>query len=222
MSRALWLRLPDGATLRAVLGWCLLVDLLFFPIYGGVNWLTGLRPRLLDLYLPEELAIPLVPQAIWVYLSLLLLFCLPIFTLPRQRAREEALAAIVGLLASAAMWLLLPARLGFQRVLPAGYESVFALVFALDTPHNLVPSLHVVFSTLAVLACGQTAPTRMRLWLWIWLAAISLSTVLTHQHHLLDVASGLVVAAVCRALVLRGLMRLRFSSTPFLARERVG
>ena len=198
-----WFRLPDGPTLATILAWLLFIDALFIPIYGSVNWLTGQRQGLLELYVPAELAIPLVPAAIWVYLSMFLLFCLPVFTLPRERAPVEALAAILGLLAAAAIWLLLPAQLGFTRVLPAGYEGLYKVLFALDAPHNLAPSLHIVFSTIAVLACAQDAPWPARLGLWAWLMAIAASTLLTHQHHVLDVATGLLVAFACRALVLR-------------------
>ena len=165
---------------------------------------------------------PLVPEAIWVYLSIFLLFCLPLFTLPRERARSEALAAILGLLVTATIWLLIPARLGFERVLPAGYEALYGAIFALDAPHNLVPSLHVVFSTIAVLACGQNAPRLVRFALWIWLTAIAASTLLTHQHHVLDVVSGLLVAFACRTLVLRWTIRMDMSFTPSFATENKG
>jgi membrane-associated phospholipid phosphatase len=222
MTAEPWFRLPDRPTLRTVLGWSLVIDALFFPVYGTVNWLTNQREDLLDLYLPTELAIPLVPEAIWVYLSMLLLFCLPIFTLSRERARNEALAAILGLFAAATIWLLLPGRLGFERVLPAGYEALYGTIFALDAPHNLVPSLHVVFSTLTVLACGQNAPGLARFGLWIWLVCIMASTLLTHQHHVLDVATGLIVAFSCRTLVLRWSMRQNISFIPFITRENIG
>ena len=217
-----WFRIPDAPTLRTVLAWCLVIDLLFFPVYGTINWLTQQREQLLALYLPAELAIPLVPAAIWIYLSMLLLFCLPIFTLSRERARAEALAAILGLFTAAAIWLLLPTRLGFERVLPAGYEGVYGMIFALDAPHNLVPSLHIVFSTLAVLACGHQAPKPARIGLWVWLFLIALSTVLTHQHHLLDVATGFIVAFASRAVVLRRSSRPSVSFIPLYSREKLG
>lgn len=222
MTAEPWFRLPDGPTLRTVLGWCLLIDVLFLTIYGSINWLTQQRENLLDLYLPVELAVPLVPEAIWVYFSMFLLFCLPLFTLPRERARNEALAAILGLLVSALIWLLLPARLGFERVLPIGYETLYELIFILDAPHNLVPSLHLVFSTLSVLACGRDAAKPIRLGLWIWLVCIAVSTLLTHQHHVLDVVTGFMVAVVCRSLVLRWAIRQNGSSISFIARENVG
>lgn len=203
MNRRPWFKLPDGPTLRTVLVWCLIIDVLFLAIYGSINWLTSQRTELFDLYLSMELAIPLVPESIWIYSSMLLLFCLPVFTISRDRARREAAAAILALFVAAFVWLLLPARLGFERVQPEGYEWVYGILFMLDHPHNLVPSLHVVFSTLVVLACGQNAPERIKVGLWLWLTAIAVSTVLTHQHHVLDVVTGLIVALVCRSLLVR-------------------
>ncbi len=222
MTAEPWFRVPDRPSLLTVLGWSLVIDALFLPVYTSVNWLTSQRQELLDLYLRAELAIPLVPEAIWIYLSMLLLFCLPIFTLPRERARTEALAAILGLFTSAIIWMLLPARLGFERLLPAGYEALYGAIFSLDAPHNLVPSLHVVFSTIAVQACGQNAPGLARLGLWIWLVCIMASTLLTHQHHLLDVVTGLMVAFSCRALTQHWAIRQDISLMPFSLKENKG
>lgn len=222
MTATPWLRVPDGPTLRTVLGWCLLIDALFFPTYAAINWLTHRREDLLQLYLGAELAIPLVAGTVWVYLSMLVLFCLPIFTLPRERARGEALSGILGLLTAAAIWLLLPAQLGFERVLPVGYEAIYGVMFALDAPHNLVPSLHIVFSTLVVLACGQHAPPLARFALWVWLVGIAASTVLTHQHHLLDVVAGLLLAFACRAVVLRWSRRPKVAFLPLATGEGIG
>lgn len=222
MNGRYWFRVPDRTTLLTILGWSLLIDALFFPIYGSINWLTSQRHDLLKLYLPAESTIPLVPEAIWIYLSMFLLFCLPLFTLPRERARHEAMAAILGLFTAAIFWLLLPAKLGFERVLPAGYETFYEMIFTLDAPHNLVPSLHVVFSTIAVQACAQNAPRIIRAGLWIWLTCIAASTLLTHQHHVLDVFIGLLVAFACRTIALRWAMRPDESFMPLFVKENKG
>lgn len=221
MNRRHWFQLPDGPTLRAVLAWCLIIDVLFFAIYGSINWLTSRRTDVFEFYVQMELAIPLVPKLIWVYLSMLLLFCLPIFTISRDRVRREASVAILALFVAALIWLLLPARLGFERVLPEGYELVYGTMFMLDHPHNLVPSLHIVFSSLAVLACGHNAPQQIKIGLWLWLTAIAVSTVLTHQHHVLDVVTGLLVAIVCRSLLVRPSASSDLVLTPSFNRENI-
>lgn len=221
MNRRPWFQVPDGRTLRTILTWCLIIDVLFFAVYGSINWLTSQRADLFELYVQMELAIPLVPASIWVYASMLLLFCLPIFTISRERVRREALAAILALFVAAFIWLMFPARLGFERIVPEEYGLAYETMFMLDHPHNLVPSLHIIFSSLVVLACGQNAPGRIKIGLWFWLAAIAASTVLTHQHHLLDIVTGLLVAIVCRTWLVRPSTRPALVFTPSFNRENI-
>jgi PAP2 superfamily len=62
-----------------------------------------------------------------------------------------------------------------------------------DPPANAAPSLHVSLTCLLLLALLRDYP---RYWLW-WTGFIGmvwLSTLLTRQHHLLDVGSGILLA----------------------------
>lgn len=165
-----------------------------------MNWLTSLRARPWHLYLPAELAIPFVPQLVWAYLSMYLLFPLPLFVLPQERMPTLGKQLIAGALVSAALFLLLPAELGFPRAVPAAapYGAIFAGVFRVDRPYNLVPSLHVIFSAAIALACADAVRRPARAALLAWLAVIVASTVLIHQHHLLDVGAALAVVFVLR------------------------
>jgi protein-tyrosine phosphatase len=63
----------------------------------------------------------------------------------------------------------------------------------MDAPHNLFPSLHIALRV--VLAATYAAHTRglLKLLCQVWFSLIALSTVLTHQHHLVDVAGGAVL-----------------------------
>ena len=110
---------------------------------------------------------------------------------------------IFGTLASGVLFLLFPAKLGFLRSIPieTTYGHIYASMFELDRPHNLVPSLHLVFSSLIVLACAQTSRTSCKVALFIWLAAIGVSTLLVHQHHLLDVVSAFLLVYFLRKYV---------------------
>lgn len=176
--------------------------MVFFSLYPVLNTFTAGRSAHFALYAEWELALPLVPQALGVYLSMYLLFVLPPCFVHREFIGLLGRQLIVGTLLAGAVFLLLPARLGFVRELPpVPYAAMFSLMFALDEPHNLVPSLHVVFSSLIALACADFARPWARHALHGWLALICASTVLVHQHHLLDVAAGLALAVALRRWV---------------------
>lgn len=189
---------------RAYGRWAALNLLAFGVLYPLVNWLTGVRATTFGLYLDAEKAIPFLPLWIWAYLSINLLFVLPPLVM---RAADMPLLGrrmLAATFAGCLVFLLLPARLGFERVLPpAGvYHAVFGGLFQADGPHNLVPSLHVTYASLCILGFQAAARRRTTRAAWgLWLAAIMASTVLVHQHHLLDVATGLLLAvAICRVL----------------------
>ena len=59
--------------------------------------------------------------------------------------------------------------------------------------HNWFPSLHVALSTTAVLVLWR-AWGRVPWGMIGWAAAISLSTLFVHQHHLADIAGGVLLA----------------------------
>jgi membrane-associated phospholipid phosphatase len=182
------------------LRWAFWVGVAFFSVYPSANWLTSQRNDLLPLYFPGELALPFVPQWIWIYLSMYVLFVLPPLFLTSEQLPQLGKQLIAGTIISGAIFLLFPASLGFDRVLPdtPPYNRVFAVIFQLDHPHNLVPSLHVVFSACIILALASKRGTWIYSLLMIWLTAILASTLLIHQHHLLDVISGLALTLILR------------------------
>jgi hypothetical protein len=186
--------------LRTYLVWSFWVGVAFFSVYPTMNWLTSLRARPWHLYAPAELAIPFVPQLVWVYLSMYALFALPAFVLPASRMPALGKQLIAGAIVSAICFLLLPAELGFARQLPgrAPYDAIFAGMFGIDRPYNLVPSLHVIFSAAIALACADVVRPAARVALLAWLVVIVASTVLVHQHHLIDVGAALAIVFVLR------------------------
>lgn len=191
---------PLPARLATFAGWGALVGIAFFSIYPTMNWLTGLRTGQHALYLEAELALPFVPQFIWLYLSMYLLFAVPPFFLNPAELKRLARELIAGTLLSGLIFLLLPARLGFPRIVPDDptLKTLYEGIFLLDQPFNLVPSLHVVYSAAIVFAVMARAGFGQRLFFAGWLALIAVSTLLVHQHHLLDVVAGLALASLMR------------------------
>jgi membrane-associated phospholipid phosphatase len=190
-TQSQWTAHPAPHNLRLTVRCTTMLLILFVIVYGSCNWLTSQRQNRHTLYFNWELGIPLVPEMIWGYLSLFVLFLLPVFCL-----RQEALVLLArriayGIWIAGAVFLLLPAELGFARA--ANTDAVFSVIHALDHPHNLAPSLHVIFSGLILGALGGASPPRLRHVFGGWFVLICAAVILVHQHHLLDVFSGILV-----------------------------
>ena len=148
-------------------------------------------------YFDAELAVPFVPALVWPYLSLYVLFFVPPFILEPKQMDVLGRSLVGVTVVAGIVFLLFPAQLGFERQVPADpfYASLFEGLFAVDHPHNLVPSLHVAFSGLILITLIGAVETRVaKAILAGWLVLLCLSTILVHQHHLLDIATGLLVA----------------------------
>ena len=71
--------------------------------------------------------------------------------------------------------------------------------FEIDLPHNMAPSLHVVYCGLILLTMVSDNKGILIKSVYIsWLILICLSTLFVHQHHILDVAAGLILAVFLR------------------------
>lgn len=194
---------PDGACWRAYLRFLGLFLLYFALVYFGLGSLSVWLGRSMDLYAAWETRIPCVPFMVWIYLSLYAIFTLPLLHMSFDQMAALSRQSTVMLLVAGATFLALPGRLGY---LPAAYTGIDGSILAfLDglsatTGHNLVPSLHVAFSALILLSCRDLVSWRLSLIYIVWLVLICASTVLTHQHHLLDIATGLALAISVRWL----------------------
>jgi membrane-associated phospholipid phosphatase len=190
-----WTLRPARHDVLVYARWALFLDLLFIGVYGTCNWIAAQRSDLARLYFDWELAIPFAPAMVWVYLSLFALFPLPAFALRVEELSALGRRLCFATLVSAVFFLLLPARLGFER--PAAvpdHELAFDFIYLLDLPHNLVPSLHISWSGLILAALRAASPAWAQRLFELWFALICVAVVLVHQHHVLDVIGGLLVA----------------------------
>jgi membrane-associated phospholipid phosphatase len=190
--------------------WALWVGVAFFGVYPTCNWLTSLRGEYFSLYFAAELNVPFIPQFMLAYLSMYVLFVMPPFFLQVDELKVLGKQLVIGTLLSGLIFLLIPANLGFVRQVPESeiLGPLYTNLFAVDMPHNMVPSLHVVFSALLLLAIAdESSSEKSRLFWYSWLIVICAATMLVHQHHLIDVIAGLALAFLLRK---------------FLTKERAG
>jgi membrane-associated phospholipid phosphatase len=184
-----WRRLLVGIIGAAV------VSVAFFPIYLGGAATSGILDHRLHLFAAWELALPFWPPMIVPYLSMFLLFLLPPLQLDEPELAELVRRLIVASLIGGAILLCLPSEIGFTDRHDAGvWQPIYDFIYAIDSRANAVPSFHVIYTTTILLAFIDAAKPKLRIVYLIWLFVVCVSTVLTHRHHLLDVAGGLAIA----------------------------
>jgi membrane-associated phospholipid phosphatase len=209
MGPPFWHR-PTWGRLRHYLVLSAAVGVWFGLVYGGADWLTRHHTYRVRLHLDAELAVPFVPAAVVVYLSLNLLFALAPFVLRTDReltALAVSLAVVIGI--AGLGFLIFPADNLFPPVDRMGSWSPlvgFAKWLALE--YNLAPSLHVAMGTVCAAVYSRQAPPAGRMGFWGWAGAIGVSAWLLHQHYIIDVITGYLLAFVGVRFVYDRLLRI--------------
>jgi protein-tyrosine phosphatase/1-acyl-sn-glycerol-3-phosphate acyltransferase/membrane-associated phospholipid phosphatase len=175
-----------------------LLSLLFLGVYTGCTWLAAQQTAVGEWYFGWERHIPFWPIMIVPYLSIDAFFlAAPFLCRDREELRVYSSRVTIAILAAGACFAWMPLRFAFER--PPGHGWAGALLQAfvsIDRPFNLFPSLHV---TLGVILAGiylRRATGALRLVCALWFVLIGVSTLFTYQHHVVDVAGGLALAAL--------------------------
>jgi protein-tyrosine phosphatase/membrane-associated phospholipid phosphatase len=185
------------------LAWAIGASAYFLGVYTICNWIASLRTGVPGLYFGWELRFPFVAVMIVPYLSEdVFFFFSPFLCRTRDEMRRHGIRLILAINIAALFFLLFPLRIGWPREPVSGANGLlFDLLRALDRPYNLAPSLHLALLVLLwVVYCRRTHGL-LRIAIQIWLVLIGVSTVLTHQHHLIDVVTGVALGALCLYLV---------------------
>jgi protein-tyrosine phosphatase/membrane-associated phospholipid phosphatase len=187
-----------------------LLSLLFLVVYSTTNWLTSQRGDVGTWYYEWERFIPFVPLFIVPYMSIDLFFIAAPFLCRDRRelglfARRVSFAIVV----AGICFLLVPLQLAVDRPAADGWlGAVFDWFRALDQPHNLFPSLHITLRLLLAEHYARHSRRGLKIVLLVWFSLIDVSTLLTHQHHVVDIAGGFVLAAICFYLMPEASARL--------------
>jgi hypothetical protein len=193
--------LPTWRRLATGVAGALMVSLAFFPIYLGGKATTGMLDHRLHLYADWELAVPFWPAMIVPYLSMFVLFLIPPFQLAEGELIELARRLVVASLIGGLVFFVLPSEIAFVERSDAGiWQWIYDGIYAVDGRANAVPSFHVIYTASILVSFMDVATPRLRLAYAVWLVVVCASTVLTHRHHLLDVAAGIAVVFVVRSL----------------------
>jgi predicted protein tyrosine phosphatase len=172
---------------------------LFLIVYGWCNWFTAQRSDVGMLFFEWERLIPFVPLMIVPYMSIDLFFV----AAPFLCRDDRELAALSKRIAAATIiagvcFLLFPLRFAFERPPADGWlGTVFDWFRTLDQPYNLLPSLHIAFRTILAEFYARHTRGLLRYASNLWFVLVGVSTLLTYQHHVMDVVAGFALGAYC-------------------------
>jgi membrane-associated phospholipid phosphatase len=175
------------------------LSLLFMVVYGGCSWITAHRSDVGTWYYSWESFIPFVPLMIIPYMSIFFFFvCGPFLCRSQEELRVLAQRITFAILVAGACFLLIPLRLSAVRQQPSDWTgAIFKFLHIFDQPYNLFPSLHIAFRTILADLYAKHTKGVIRLASHVWFILIGFSTLLTYQHHFVDIVGGFVLAAIC-------------------------
>lgn len=206
---------PGMASLRITLPLSYLFFKIFSSVYGGASLLAKLRRPHADFYFPWEMRLPFVPAAALVYLTVPLLLLLTPFILRTWRQfMPFFLTLTVETLIAGLFFLTMPLAQAYpQREADGFFGGVFALTDRLNLDYNKFPSLLIAFAVTAAIVFGRRCGWLGRSLFALWIVAVAASTMLIHEHQILDLAGGLVLGLACVATVQRRAADERYLGT---------
>lgn len=177
--------------------------LLFLSVYGGCNWMTAQRTDVGVWYYEWERLIPFWPLMIVPYLSIDAFFLVaPFLCRDRNELRTMSARIATAIVVAGMCFAVIPLRFAFDRPAIDGWLGVLFNGFTtLDRPFNLFPSLHITLAVILADTYARHTSGLLRIALLVWFALIGLSTVFTFQHHVVDLAGGLLLATIVHSLI---------------------
>ena len=176
----------------------------------------------LDLSTVWDARIPFRPAWIVIYLLSFVSWAITFVLLFRQRKEHvyrNSAAYLLTLLITFACFMLMPATMEWPEVTGKDFFSCLVrLVYSVDQPYNLCPSLHVVCSYYCWRCLYDTEgiPLWYRRFNFFFLLLVCCSVVFVKQHLLVDIPAGILVSEIPLLLA----KRFRWERLGYAAEKR--
>ena len=188
-------------------GWCAAI------LWLALNCLVYFGTRLLPdtavrhaVALPLDAKIPLVPAMIVVYILSYIYWGLSYLRIAQQE-RCTVWRFFVGAYIAKCICLICFLAYPTEIVRPEVpgkdiFSALTRLIYSLDEPNNLFPSIHCLESWLCFRGLNRMndVPKWLKIGAFAFTVLVCLSTVLVRQHYLLDIPAGLITGEIGLAL----------------------
>jgi protein-S-isoprenylcysteine O-methyltransferase Ste14 len=175
-----------------------------------VTWFAvqalGRAPDVFVTTLPFERTWPVIPWTEAVYVTTYLFVPLtPLLVVTRRDLRDFAIRGLVATIIVSVCWLVIPVVADNRPFVPEGLMGRL-LAFEQENSHGVAafPAFHVLWTLIAAEAwAANAAATGRPAWRWLgiaWAVAITVSTLTTAMHSVIDVAAALLLFLPIRRL----------------------
>ena len=196
---------PELPSLRERLALLAINGVAFQALYGACNLAAARAGVTRAIATPWDALVPFVPWMLLPYMTSVPLLVAAFVVAPdRPSLRALSQRCLLATALATLVFALWPLRMTSVDALPATplLAGLARALAALDQPFNQWPSLHVAYCVVLWPALRDAVrPRAARRAIAAWLALVVASTVLAHRHFLPDVAGGLALGALCRAVV---------------------
>jgi membrane-associated phospholipid phosphatase len=172
-------------------------------VYGVADFLAHYRSTWFVPTFRIEENIPFIPELSIFYVSLYPLMGFSILLFQKKDFRILFLLLSSQVLIAGVIFLSFPTLVSYPTNIQSGGTShLFRFADTLNLTYNSLPSLHVAFAyTIARYYCRSLSPLFAAAVI-LWAAGIICSTLLLHQHHLLDVFAGVILARIAEIIII--------------------
>lgn len=198
-------------TLRAL---CIFAAALFLTYFVTKFINIGYGPFLPAIELDDQ--IPLVPSFVLIYFGSYVYWVLGILVVGNRGAAplyELLTGALLAYGVCILFFVFLPTTIVRPEILESGvWNAMMQVLYRMDTPENLFPSMHCLNSWLIFIAVRgkKEYPKWMQIGFGLFSLLVFASTVFVKQHYLADIVGGVVLAELGMIIVRHWHLDTRF------------
>jgi len=188
--------LPGRDEFRASVEMVAIFLLFFYSFYGASAWLADFLDYRFSVGFEFEKRIPFVPAMALVYLTVGPMMLLSIFILRRTQPMRLLLRVLcTQVLVGFFFFLAFPVESNFPPTPDqGGLPLIYRIADLINLKNNELPSLHLCFAATMAFVYSTGRGPAVSVLFHAWALAIAASTLLIHEHNLLDLVAGYLLA----------------------------